>query len=203
MARKLTDADVEAALLDMIGREPVGSFLDIGTGTGRLLELMSPRYERSVGVDTSREMLSIARAKLDAAGLGHATVRQGDAYRLPVPRATFELATLHQVLHYLDDPASAVREAAAALVPGGRLAIVDFAPHNVEVLRSEHAHLRLGFSQGTLKAFVEAAGMEVETVRSLPPDASAVDALTVVILVARRPISNLSVDASARSFEVA
>ncbi len=197
------DAEVERALLDVLGTETVESVLDIGTGTGRLLELLSPRCERSVGVDASREMLSIARAKLDAAGLSRATVRQGDAYRLPVPRGSFELATLHQVLHYLDDPAAAVREAASALAPGGRLAIVDFAPHGLEVLRTEHAHLRLGFGEETLVSFVQAAGMQVETIRALPPSGGRTDALTVLVLVARRPRAVSQSDPAARSVEIA
>ncbi|WP_062203185.1 metalloregulator ArsR/SmtB family transcription factor [Aureimonas sp. AU12] len=183
------DAEVERALLGALGSDDIGAFLDVGTGTGRLLELLSPMSERAVGVDASREMLAVARAKLDAAGLTRATVRQGDAYRLPVPRGSFDLVTLHQVLHYLDDPAAAVREAAAALRPGGRLAIVDFAPHQLEFLRSEHAHLRLGFAKATLSAFVVAAGLVVETTLSLPPADDRPDQLTVTVLVARRPLS--------------
>ena len=197
------DAEVEHALLDVIGEEGLESVLDIGTGTGRLLELLSPRCERSLGIDASREMLSIARAKLDAAGLSRASVRQGDAYRLPVPRGSFDLATLHQVLHYLDDPAAAVREAAAALAPGGRLAIVDFAPHGLETLRTEHAHLRLGFSVETLSAYAQAAGLRVETIRALPPQGGRADALTVLILLARRPMAAIPFDPAQRPVEAA
>ncbi|WP_427023489.1 ArsR/SmtB family transcription factor [Aureimonas ureilytica] len=197
------DAEVEAALLDLLGTDSIEALLDVGTGTGRLLELLAPRSERALGIDASREMLSIARAKLDAAGLSRATVRQGDAYRLPVPRGSFDLVTLHQVLHYLDDPAAAVREAAAALGPGGRLAIIDFAPHGHEVLRAEHAHLRLGFSEEALGAYAQAAGLQVETIRALPPQGSRADSLTVLILVARRPRAASILDPASRPVEAA
>ncbi|WP_062112454.1 ArsR/SmtB family transcription factor [Aureimonas sp. AU40] len=197
------DTEVEAALLASLGEESVEAMLDVGTGTGRLLELLAPRSERALGIDASREMLSIARAKLDAAGLSRATVRQGDAYRLPVPRGSFALVTLHQVLHYLDDPAAAVREAAGALGPGGRLAIVDFAPHRLEELRAEHAHLRLGFSEEALGAYVQAAGLSVESIRALPLQGRRADALTVLILVARRPRATPFLDPAPRPVEAA
>src|SRR5690606_7013837 len=118
------DSDVEAVLLEVIGQRPVHSMLDLGTGTGRMLELFAGLYQRGVGIDMSREMLAVARANLDRAGVTHAQVRQGDVYALPVERQSFDLVTIHQVLHYLDDPGRAIREAARALRPGGRLAII-------------------------------------------------------------------------------
>lgn len=178
------DADVERALLAALGPSPVGALLDVGTGTGRVLELLAPLCRRAVGIDASREMLTIARAKLDAANLGNASVRQGDVYRLPVEANRFDLVTIHQVLHYLDDPGRAVREAARALRPGGRLAVVDFAPHALEFLRN-HAHLRLGFSEATLRSFLEAAGLEIEHTQALAPSKARPDPLTVMICIAR------------------
>ena len=145
-----SDAEVEQALLAALGNKRIGTLLDVGTGTGRMLEVLAPRCERAVGIDASREMLAIARAKLDSAGIGNAVVRQGEAYHLPVERQAYDLVTIHQVLHYLEDPQAAVAEAARAVAPGGRLAIIDFAPHELEFLRAEHAHLRLGFSDDTL-----------------------------------------------------
>ncbi|MFD2237384.1 ArsR/SmtB family transcription factor [Aureimonas populi] len=179
----VADAEVEDALLAALGRGVFESVLDIGTGTGRMLELFAPHAARAVGVDASREMLALARAKLDAAGLSRVSVRQGDAYHLPFEPGSFDLVLLHQVLHHLDDPAEAVREAARTLEPGGQLAIVDFAPHAQEFLRQEHAHLRLGFSQAALAGFLEGAGLFAET--SLSLEAPGEGQLTVTITVGR------------------
>ncbi|WP_279481609.1 metalloregulator ArsR/SmtB family transcription factor [Aureimonas sp. SK2] len=182
------DAEVEQALLGAL--RPAGRFelhLDVGTGTGRMLELLAPLCDRAIGIDASREMLAIARAKLDAAGVTQSTVRQGDVYRLPGPRGGFDLVTLHQVLHYLDDPAAAIRECAGALRPGGRLAVVDFAPHTLEFLRAEHAHLRLGFSESTLRQLMRGAGLDVESLDILPPLDGEAGRLTVTVVVGRRP----------------
>ncbi|WP_062012040.1 metalloregulator ArsR/SmtB family transcription factor [Aureimonas sp. AU4] len=197
------DAVVERELSALLGEEPLGAVLDVGTGTGRLLELLAPRAERAVGIDASREMLQIARAKLDVAGLAQASVRQGDAYRLPVARGSFDLVTIHQVLHYLDDPGAAVREAAGVLRPGGRLLIVDFAPHEQEFLR-DHAHQRLGFSPETLAGFLRAAGFRQIRLRELPPANGRADHLTVLLVLAEReregaaPSSNPSMLAAAQ-----
>lgn len=184
-ALHVPETEVEAALLEALGDGPVTSFLDVGTGTGRLLELLAPRAERAVGIDASREMLAIARAKLDAAEIGNAVVRQGDAYRLPVHPGSFDLVTIHQVLHFLDDPSAAIREAALALKPGGRLAIIDFAPHALEFLRDEHAHLRLGFGDATIAAYLQSAGMSVVQTIRLGPAGEGDDRLTVIIWIAR------------------
>lgn len=182
------EAKVEAAMLEMVGKRPFQSMLDLGTGTGRLLELFEPLYARGVGVDLSRDMLAVARANLDRAGLARVQVRQGDIYLLPTPAASFDFVTLHQVLHYLDDPASAIREAARALSPGGRLLIVDFAPHELEFLREAHSHMRLGFSHDQLVEWLEAAGLEVEKIVDLKPDHQAdAQKLTVTLCLARDP----------------
>ncbi|MCB8836537.1 metalloregulator ArsR/SmtB family transcription factor [Aurantimonas sp. VKM B-3413] len=180
-----SDTDVEAALLAALGRKRFDTLLDIGTGTGRMLELLAPRAERAVGIDASREMLGVARAKLDTAGIANAQVRLGDAYHLPVDRHGFDLAVVHQVLHFLDDPAAAVREAAAALSPGGRLAVIDFAPHELEFLRSDHAHMRLGFSDETLTGYAEAAGLETISIDHLVSKGGETGDLTVTILIAQ------------------
>ncbi|MCO5065376.1 MAG: metalloregulator ArsR/SmtB family transcription factor [Rhizobiaceae bacterium] len=179
------DKAVEAALVKLIGKRPFQSMLDLGTGTGRLLEILAPCYTRGVGIDLSREMLAVARANLDRAGVTHAQVRQGDIFAAQIERNAFDLVTMHQVLHYLDDPARAVREAARMLRPAGRLIVVDFAPHSLEVLRDKHAHQRLGFSDQQMREWFEAAGLRMEEVQSFSPAQPSDDKLTVKLWLGR------------------
>ncbi|WP_337182591.1 metalloregulator ArsR/SmtB family transcription factor [Shinella sp.] len=181
----VSEAEVEAKLAEMIGTEPVDAFLDLGTGTGRILQLFEGLYRRGVGVDASRDMLAVARANLDRAGITKASIRHGDIFNLPLERDEFDVVTIHQVLHFLDEPEAAVVEAARMLAPGGRLAIIDLAPHALEHLRDEHAHIRLGFSHQTMSEWLEKAGLAVESVVDLKPAHSAADALTVTIWLAR------------------
>ncbi|MCB1440072.1 MAG: metalloregulator ArsR/SmtB family transcription factor [Nitratireductor sp.] len=164
------DKKVEAAMLEMIGNTPVNSMLDLGTGTGRMLELFRDLYARGTGIDGSHDMLEVARANLDKADIQNAQVRLGDLMRLALPQDGFDLITIHQVLHYLDNPQHAIGEAARALGPGGRLLVADFAPHDLEFLREKHAHLRLGFAAEQVSGWLEAAGLEVTEVRKLGTD---------------------------------
>ena len=180
-----SDRAVEAALLKLVGRRPFQSMLDLGTGTGRLLEIFAPLYRRGVGIDMSREMLAVARANLDKAGIANAQVRQGDIFAPPVERDSFDLVTMHQVLHYLDDPALAIREAARLLRPGGRLLIVDFAPHALEFLREDHAHLRLGFSDRQIADWLGEAGLDLEDSQDFEPRGAAEARLTVKLWLGR------------------
>ncbi|PWL17267.1 ArsR family transcriptional regulator [Falsochrobactrum shanghaiense] len=188
--RKLhvSESAVEAALRKIVGERPFQAMLDVGTGTGRLLELFSPLYNRGLGIDINRDMLAVARANLDLASVGNAQVRQGDVYALPVERENFDLVTIHQVLHFLDDPQAAIREATRALRPDGRLLIVDFAPHRLEFLREEHAHLRLGFSDEQMLGWMRDAGLEPEKTTELSPrTANGDEGLTVKLWLARDP----------------
>ncbi len=163
------DGEVEKAILDMAPAS-IERHLDLGTGTGRVLELLAERTELGQGVDMSREMLSVARANLDAAGLNHCQVRQADITQLPFPAESFDLVTLHQVLHYLADPDSAIKAAADMLRPGGMLLIVDFAPHEEESLRRDHQHRRLGFADGEAETWLKAAGLTPRAIRHLSGD---------------------------------
>jgi len=156
----VAESEVEHAMLKAVENFDIGDLLDIGTGTGRILQVFADRIDRGLGLDLSREMLAIARANLEKRHLRHCQVRQGDIYHLPVPQGSMDVVTIHHVLHFLDDPATAVREAVRALRPGGRLLIVDFAPHQFEFLRSEYAHRRLGFSDQEIQGWCEAAGLE-------------------------------------------
>jgi ubiquinone/menaquinone biosynthesis C-methylase UbiE/DNA-binding transcriptional ArsR family regulator len=178
------EREVEAAMLAHAGTGLFRAMLDIGTGTGRMLELFADRYERAVGLDLSPAMLAVARANLERAGIGHARVRLGDGTNLPVLRDSFDLVVIHQVLHFLDDPDRALAEAAAALAPGGRLLVVDFAPHELEFLRESQAHRRLGFSHPQMRAWIAAAGLELQAEEDLVPTAQP-GRLTVTIWTAR------------------
>lgn len=175
------EAEVEQALAEAVPAT-VGDLLDIGTGTGRMLQLFGGRAERAVGMDSSHDMLAVARANIEAAGLRNCQVRQGDMYSLPWTDGSFDAVTIHQVLHYADRPAAVIAEAARVLRPGGRLVIADFAPHDLEILRSEAAHRRLGFTDDEVAEWCRGAGLLPGTARRLLGDP-----LTVVIWRADQP----------------
>nr|WP_306267565.1 metalloregulator ArsR/SmtB family transcription factor [Pararhizobium sp. IMCC3301] len=183
----ISERAVEKALLELVGDKPFGTLLDVGTGTGRMLELLQGHYADAVGIDSSLEMLALARANLDASKTTHAQVRFGDIFNLPVARNTFDVAVVHQVLHFLDDPARAIKETAQALRPGGRLLIVDFAPHQLEFLRNEHAHRRLGFDEAQMASWIDDAGLDLLSTTHLTPEKPRPDALTVNIWLAQDP----------------
>ncbi|HMN51462.1 MAG: metalloregulator ArsR/SmtB family transcription factor [Xanthobacteraceae bacterium] len=187
--RKLhvSEAAVEAAVREAFTGKRIDSLLDLGTGTGRILELFGPEISRGVGIDLNPEMLQFARANLDRAGLKNCSVRQGDLFNLPFPRDSFDAIVLHQVLHYLDDGARAIREAARVLRPGGRLVVVDFAPHKLEFLRDEHAHRRLGFAPDAIEQWLKEAGLEFDRHRELAAEKKSDSALTVSVWAARDP----------------
>ena len=155
----LASDTVEQALLEAVGHS-AHDLLDIGTGTGQVLRLLGPRVSRALGVDASREMLSVARANLESANLFHCQVRLGDIMALPVADGCMDVVTIHHVLHFLDEPARAINEAARTLRPGAKLLIVDFAPHAAEVLRGEHAHRRLGFGDDEIRSWCQQARLE-------------------------------------------
>lgn len=170
-ALHVPEGDVEAAALKLAGDKPIPMLLDLGTGTGRMLEVFAPHIGHGLGIDMSREMLSVARANLEKAGITNCSVRLGDIYRLPFETgAGADVAVIHQVLHYLENPAAAVAEAARVLKPGGRIVIADFAPHALEFLREAHAHRRLGFADSELKQWAEAVGLHVAQTKALPGD---------------------------------
>ena len=201
------DDVVESAIVDVAAERPYRRVLDLGTGTGRMLQLLAPdpgRVDRAIGLDTSHSMLAVARANLERAELRHIDLRQGDVYSPPFDRGEFDLVVLHQVLHFLDDPARAVREAARLVAPNGRLLIVDFAPHTLEFLRTDHAHRRLGFRADLVEGWLVGSGLSLGATRTIAPDDDLVpvagdERLTVTLWVGVGPAAVSTPDLAART----
>ncbi|HEX6861070.1 MAG TPA: metalloregulator ArsR/SmtB family transcription factor [Caulobacteraceae bacterium] len=179
----VAEDEVEAAVVKAAGARPVERLVDLGAGTGRMLTLLGAKAKTCLGLDLSQQMLNIARSHTQAAGL-NAELRHGDIFATRLPDACADLVTVHQVLHYLSDPAAAVAEAARLVAPGGQLLIVDFAPHALEVLREQHQHRRLGFSDEEMVRWLAAAGLEGKVADTLPPTDG--QGLTVKIWTGRR-----------------
>jgi ubiquinone/menaquinone biosynthesis C-methylase UbiE len=181
----VAEESVEEAIVAALAGAPMRMLLDLGTGTGRMLELFGPHIERGLGLDLSLDMLAFARARLDRLGLRNCSVRHGDIYDLGLPRDSFDVVLIHQVLHFLDDGARAIVEAAHVLRPAGRLLVVDFAPHDLEFLRDEHAHRRLGFAGETVTQWMQAAGLEFALHQSLAPAADCAGRIAVSLWLGR------------------
>ena len=169
----VADTEVEAAMLAAAPDVRVRNLLDVGTGTGRVLEIFADRIDHGLGLDLSKQMLNVARSRLDQLGHRHCAVRQGNVYDLPLDAGSMDVAVLHHVLHFLDDPAAAIGEVARTLRPDGRLVIVDFAPHNYESMRSDHAHHWLGFGDDEVKSWCAEAGLVDLSVEHLVPSSDA------------------------------
>ncbi len=182
----LADHEVESAMRDLAGEGPFGLMIDVGVGTGRVLEVFSDRVVRGIGVDINHSMLNMARLNLEKAGLRHCSVRHADVGALPFDTSSADLVTVHQVLHYLEDPGLAVEECARVLKPGGNLLIVDFAPHQLETLREDHYHRRLGFSDEEMRGWIESAGLKLVQQVALHPEEPG-GQLTMKIWVAAKP----------------
>jgi len=162
----VAEADVERAVARALEGRSLGTLVDIGTGTGRMIELFGPRAEEAIGIDRSSEMLRLARVKLESAGV-RSSLRQGDMYALPLRDDCADCVIIHQVLHYAHAPADAIAEAARVLAPGGTLLVVDFAAHEREDLRTSDAHLRLGFADEVMEGWFAAAKMRIDHIEHL------------------------------------
>lgn len=179
------EAEVEAAIRAALAGRPLGDLVDVGTGTGRMIELLGAEARSALGVDRSPEMLRLARGRIEAAGLAQAEVRHGDIYALPREAASADTVVLHQVLHFADDPAAVIAEAVRVLRPGGRLLVVDLAPHDREDLRSQRRHVRLGFADEAVTGWMQACGLAARPVAHLPSQ----DALAVTLWLGERSLA--------------
>ncbi|MGH7012415.1 MAG: class I SAM-dependent methyltransferase, partial [Caulobacteraceae bacterium] len=179
-----------AAILEAAGEGPFERLVDLGTGSGRMLTLFGERARSSLGLDLSRQMLNIARTRASEARLTACELRHGDILATQLQEGSADLVVVHQVLHYLADPSAAVGEAGRLVGHGGRLVIVDFAPHDLEFLRTEHRHRRLGFEDAELERWLAASGLGAITIKSLPPIQDG--GLTVKIWTAERVQERLS-----------
>lgn len=158
-ALDLPAAMVEHELLRLLPDGQLGRALDIGTGTGRLLEVLAPRLTAGLGIDASRTMLALARVRLAKPEFSHLAVRLADMYALPLRDASFDLVLLQMVLHYAEEPAKAVAEARRVLAPGGTVIVVDLAPHGRAELRDRMAHRALGFSDAVMTSLLREGGL--------------------------------------------
>ena len=162
----VAESEVEQAIAGALADQPLGRLVDIGTGTGRMIELFGRDALQATGIDRSSEMLRLARVKLEAAGIP-SSLRQGDMNALPLDDGASDTVIIHQVLHYAHSPAAAISEAGRVLASGGRLLVVDFAAHEREELRSTDAHIRLGFDDETMAGWFTAAGLTIDRIEHL------------------------------------
>lgn len=202
-ALHVAEADVETGVRDALRNLKIDLLVDLGTGTGRMLELTADQFTRGLGFDRNPAMLAYARAKLERAQLTHAQIRQADIYELPLGDGVADAVIMHQLLHFMSDPARAVTEAGRIVAPGGRLVIIDFAPHALEFLREAHAHERLGFAEPIVKQWMSEAGLTpIETRHLTPASGAGPDKLTVSMWVAeRRPAASIPSVKAPRALE--
>lgn len=171
----VVQSDIQRSLNDLVGDHRYDFMVDLGTGTGRMLKLFSERVGRGIGIDSNPTMLKVARHSLDGADLAHLTVRKGDIQAVPLQDGEADLVTLHQVLHFLDDPNEVLNETNRILRPGGHVIVVDFAAHNIDSFRTDYAHRRLGFSNEEVADDLHDAGFRLATTRTILSESDSPD----------------------------
>ena len=157
------------AMLALI--DPTLTVGDLGCGTGQMSELIAPHVAKVVAVDGSDDMVQSARKRLKA--MHQVEVRRGDMEALPIDDAQLDVAITALVLHHVPEPARALVEMHRVLKPGGRVMIVDMLPHDRVEYQQQMGHVWLGFSEKTIKKFLEGAGFEKASITTLPADEAA------------------------------
>jgi ArsR family transcriptional regulator len=157
------------ALLALI--DPALTVGDLGCGTGQISELVGPHVAKVIAVDGSADMVQAARKRLK--GLHQVEVRRGDMEALPIDDQQLDVAIAALVLHHVPEPARALAEAHRVLKCGGRVLIVDMLPHDRAEYQQQMGHVWLGFSEKTIKKFLEGAGFEGVSINTLPADEAA------------------------------
>jgi ArsR family transcriptional regulator len=161
------EAEVEAAMVRLLGQRPLGRLIDVGTGTGRMVELFGNAASGVVAIDRSPDMLRLARARVPVEHAAKYRLMVGDFNALPLDDGSADTIILHQVLHYAQSPRTAIGELARLLSDDGVLMIADFAAHDREELRASAAHARLGFSDEQMKGWFGQHGVDMTAVETL------------------------------------
>ncbi|MDO8677050.1 MAG: metalloregulator ArsR/SmtB family transcription factor [Acidobacteriota bacterium] len=154
------------ALLALL--DPSLTVADLGCGTGQVSELVSPHVSKVIAVDGSADMVQAARRRLK--GAQHVEVRRGDMEALPIDDAQLDVAIVALVLHHVPEPARALAEVSRVLKPGGRVLIVDMLPHDREDYQQQMGHVWLGFSEKTVRKYLDGAGFDRPTISPLPTE---------------------------------
>jgi ubiquinone/menaquinone biosynthesis C-methylase UbiE len=144
---------------------------DLGCGTGQITSVIAPHVSRVIGVDSSPDMLQVARTRL--AAFPSVDFRLGQLETLPIEDGTLDVTIVALVLHHLSDPARVLAENARVLKRGGRTLIIDMLPHDRAEYQQQMGHVWLGFPEKQMRRLLTAAGFEDIRIHALPVDPEA------------------------------